>query len=283
MDEGDWALVDAAGDDGTLPPGAFTGQECETAYRRGILDKTGNPEVPWALGSFHKRIDCLMRGERERFDALPREVRETIADYEQDIGLWVLPYREEGVNQRVVRPLPLEKALDYIDGLDCEFSVQQCDCKVYREGDHGLTETCVQFITPESLPNSSLDRGHARPLPKEELKDLLVAADRAGYVHNCDGNGLCNCCACCCWALRGIGDYRASGHDVFAEYVDAAWVIEPCARRCRGCGACVDVCPVGALQMSESGTIEVDAGLCIGCGVCRARCRFGALSITDRR
>ena len=37
---------------------------------------------------------------------------------------------------------------------------------------------------------------------------------------------------------------------------------------CIGCGACLDGCPVGALELDENGLAEVNEDACIDCGAC---------------
>jgi len=46
--------------------------------------------------------------------------------------------------------------------------------------------------------------------------------------------------------------------------------------RCTGCGACVEVCPTGALVLVE-GTAHLDDALCRGCEACIPACPEGAL------
>jgi len=46
--------------------------------------------------------------------------------------------------------------------------------------------------------------------------------------------------------------------------------------RCTGCGACVEVCPTGALTLVE-GKARLDDALCRGCEVCIQACPAGAL------
>ena len=50
--------------------------------------------------------------------------------------------------------------------------------------------------------------------------------------------------------------------------------------KCIGCGACVDVCPVGALSM-ENDKAVVDAETCIDCGACIPECPVEAISMAE--
>ena len=282
MKEEDWRFVDAAKDSGELPEGTFTQTELEQAYRKGIVNKKAeNGKIHYILGTFHKRIDCFMRGEREAFEALPEEVRSAIVEYEQDIHLWVIPYREPGKNKKVVQPVPIEEALQIVDEADCRFYVQECDCKVYRRDQSHMKETCLHFFTDESVLNTNFDRGYGRELTKEETKELLKEIDRDGLVHNFEGDSFCNCCSCCCWALRGMKTYAEQGFPVFEEYVDAKYIMEVKEQDCRGCGACVSICPAQALE-KKGAKMWVDQTKCLGCGVCRTKCKFDALVLRKR-
>jgi NAD-dependent dihydropyrimidine dehydrogenase PreA subunit len=46
--------------------------------------------------------------------------------------------------------------------------------------------------------------------------------------------------------------------------------------RCTGCGACVEVCPAGAITLVD-GKARVDEELCTGCGACVDACPEGAI------
>lgn len=45
---------------------------------------------------------------------------------------------------------------------------------------------------------------------------------------------------------------------------------------CVACGACVDVCPEGAITCDEIAV--VDASKCVDCGACAAECPSSAIS-----
>jgi NAD-dependent dihydropyrimidine dehydrogenase PreA subunit len=277
----DWGFVAAAGEEGALDPSVFKTHEIETAYRRGVLDKTAadTGEIQYKLGSFHRRIDCFMRGERAKWYALPEEVKKTVVEYEQDIKFWVIPRRKPGVNRGVVRPLPIEQALEIVEKTSGRFFLQECDCRIYRDdGDH-LVNTCLHF--PDSLLNTSADRGYGRIITREEAKDVLLRADENGLVHNFEGDAFCNCCGCCCWALRGIGVYEKEGYDLFSEYIDAPYAAGIDGEKCTGCGRCVRRCPAGAISR-QGKRAAVDPGRCLGCGVCRRACNKNAITLAAR-
>jgi digeranylgeranylglycerophospholipid reductase len=49
--------------------------------------------------------------------------------------------------------------------------------------------------------------------------------------------------------------------------------------RCGYCGACVSVCPVGAIELAETRLLVSEA--CVDCGLCLAACPLGALKSQD--
>jgi len=47
-------------------------------------------------------------------------------------------------------------------------------------------------------------------------------------------------------------------------------------QRCLGCGKCVEVCPVGAIAITDN-SAQLDDAICTGCGTCVAACPEGAI------
>lgn len=48
---------------------------------------------------------------------------------------------------------------------------------------------------------------------------------------------------------------------------------------CIGCGSCVGVCPVQAIEMNDEGRAQVDPDVCISCGACVGVCPVGAITL----
>ncbi|MBF0544304.1 MAG: 4Fe-4S binding protein [Candidatus Riflebacteria bacterium] len=46
---------------------------------------------------------------------------------------------------------------------------------------------------------------------------------------------------------------------------------------CNQCGACISVCPVGALSRNKAGTVMVKKDICVGCFVCVGFCPTGSM------
>ena len=47
--------------------------------------------------------------------------------------------------------------------------------------------------------------------------------------------------------------------------------------KCAGCGACVKVCPYGAIKIGKDGKAVIDEKKCQNCGKCKEICPFNAI------
>lgn len=50
-------------------------------------------------------------------------------------------------------------------------------------------------------------------------------------------------------------------------------------KKCIGCGTCVSICPVDAINFNSDGLAEIDPEKCIKCGACEAACPVNAIQI----
>jgi Pyruvate/2-oxoacid:ferredoxin oxidoreductase delta subunit len=78
---------------------------------------------------------------------------------------------------------------------------------------------------------------------------------------------ICYCCRHACHALRGITQL-----DIPHAVVPSSYWCAVDEDLCTGCWACIDRCPVGAIEMKDSMVVEVKIERCLGCGVCTPIC-----------
>ena len=50
---------------------------------------------------------------------------------------------------------------------------------------------------------------------------------------------------------------------------------------CIGCGACISMCPVGAIKFDEDGKAKIDPEICIKCKTCEGVCPVSAITIKE--
>ncbi len=161
------------------------------------------------------------------------------------------------------------------------FSVANCVCRESNELlDNNCThprETCLQF---GGVARMYVEKGLAREITKEESLGILERAQEEGLVlqptNSKKPNYICCCCGCACEILTTAkrlprpSEFFATNH---FSYVDAD--------SCTGCGSCVDICPMEALEIVNDISV-VDLHRCIGCGVCVPACPSDAIELRKK-
>jgi ferredoxin len=161
-------------------------------------------------------------------------------------------------------------------------AVRNCVCRQEREilgkGCGKPMETCLSF---DGAALNTIQTGKGRMISTEEALQILQDAQAAGLVlqpaNSQNPIFLCACCSCCCGVLRHIKEEPNPGDLVanpFVAYYDSA--------ECITCGACVDMCPMGALTLNAFGDISFEEARCIGCGLCVSVCPTGAVKIAPK-
>lgn len=161
-----------------------------------------------------------------------------------------------------------------------EIAVTTCVCRKLMGRCDAPLEVCLQL---DRGAEYTIKRGTGRRVDVGEALEILARARDAGLVHMTENtagrsNVLCNCCSCCCEMLRFATDTRTKGvvaPSRFRPRVDAG--------TCSSCGACAEVCPVGAMGVPEGGTAVVDEAACIGCGLCANSCPLDAIQLVEVR
>ena len=63
------------------------------------------------------------------------------------------------------------------------------------------------------------------------------------------------------------------------KYLSNVTTIKLDSEKCKGCGACIDICPHRLLKLS-GGRIEItDRDACMECGACKTNCPYGAIDV----
>ncbi len=92
----------------------------------------------------------------------------------------------------------------------------------------------------------------ARYITREEAMEIIMRAERKGYVHqitNLDGPdrivGICNCSPGSCYGLRTSQLFNTPNmsRSAYRAHVDP--------KKCVACGKCVEVCPAGAAKLGQ--------------------------------
>jgi NAD-dependent dihydropyrimidine dehydrogenase PreA subunit len=202
------------------------------------------------------------------------------------------------------RSLIHEEALpqgDHIEVLDWErashivqsasaLSVGLCQCR--HKASH-LGKPCdkpaTACLTFNYAAESMARCGHAHSITTGEAMRILQECKEAGLVQTGDNvqrnvTYICNCCGCCCGMIDAIKRF-----DLRHAIVTSNWIREVDLAKCKGCGKCAKVCPVGAIEIVEEGEGKqkrkwavCDDSLCLGCGVCYPACKSGGIVMKPR-
>ncbi|MBN2005612.1 MAG: 4Fe-4S binding protein [Anaerolineae bacterium] len=259
-------------------------QQLKAMLRKGLLAAGRSPEgglgyrlLPFVVGIYEMQLP--------RMDA---ELAQLVEAYFQRAFGGFLQLRPQ-----IHRVIPVQQSVradievqpfESVAGIVAQarsWGVMDCLCRkqqalIGKPCNHPI-DVCMIF---SDQPGAYEGSPYVRALTQEEALATLRRAAEAGLVHSVSNTQegtwyVCNCCTCACGIMRGmveLGIANVVARSSFINVVDEA--------RCIACGACVDVCPFGALSLD--GTARVDPVRCTGCGVCTLRCPQDALSLVAR-
>ncbi len=261
------------------------------AYSRCVVDKVEEGgRVAYAAGTFYNRLDHFAK--YENWDDIPAADRRAIDRrfLDEFIALHrpAIERKMRGLEVECAPPndtvLLLPEVEEMLDAATV-IALQPCDCRRLGQFCGRPVGTCLNL---DDSARAILDRGHGRPLDREEAKELVRWADRQGLMHTADGawrahglHAICNCCACDCYPFRAAQQVGSKG-----VWPRSRWVAAYDAADCTMCGACVRRCHFGAFYHDgttalaggkEKATVRFDAARCWGCGLCANTCPSGAV------
>lgn len=209
---------------------------------------------------YHAKVLCL-------------EDAEQIVSLEENLDLGELP-------KSIV---PYEKCRKVVLENPDHLCVIDCICRTLL-GDKGCypRDVCIfvgePWVSWIMTHNESL---HPRRITQDEALEILRTQHEMGHVQATffkdatDGRmyHICNCCKCCCTAIRaqnfaGASLYSGSGAVSTIDY-----------SKCNGCGKCVDFCNFNAISINGDGRVVVDKEICKGCGACETLCPESAVKV----
>ncbi len=149
-------------------------------------------------------------------------------------------------------------------------------------------EICMTFNTSAA---SLTKHGHARKVDAAEGLDLLQQAYDNNLVQFGENvresvNFICNCCGCCCEAMIAAQKFALMFPIHTTNFIPVVNETE-----CRGCGKCVDICPVEAMTLISANDphrpkrkkARLNDKICLGCGLCVRACSKGNISLISRQ
>ena len=152
--------------------------------------------------------------------------------------------------------------------------IARCACREFEQKCDAPREACMVF---DATCTYLVERGFARYLAKDEMKQKLREFDDAGLVRQVNNTRdrlefVCHCCSCCCRLLSALTEFsnpRIMTKSAFLPVTDFD--------KCQGCGTCADErCPMAARMMVDEKPI-LNVEKCIGCGLCATGCPNDAI------
>ncbi|MDO4859674.1 MAG: 4Fe-4S binding protein [Bacillota bacterium] len=257
-------------------------------YHRGVIDP-GEKEGAYRIGNFWSRLDIFATEELDLYMTIPEDIRLKTEDaylkrYEE--SLWDADPEKlnaaGGFRPTEDEVLPIEDVLTFIDGKDEQAYLADCDCRSLRQACKAPRDLCITYRTG---PYSFVRRGLAKPITKEEAREIVLRSEKEGLVHTINPGGVCSCCTDCCYLFRTAEDKGCLG-----TWPKVSYRIELDADACVGCGRCLERCRFGVLSAADgpeknvkpeqkSRVFIADIDRCQGCGLCRSTCPADALRL----
>lgn len=193
-------------------------------------------------------------------------------------------------NEGAIHILDYERASNVIREAS-HIGIGMCYCRQKMEhnnlGCDAPKDVCMTF---NNAASSLIKHGHARQVDVAEALTILSECQEKNLVQ-CGENVrdkvsfICNCCGCCCEGLIAVKKFGLMQPLHTTNYFP---VIDE--ERCTGCGKCVKVCPIDAIEFIPSSTdqdgrkkiAKVDLYVCLGCGICVRSCSFQSMYLKRR-
>ncbi len=232
---------------------------------------------PYIVGIYEFQLNRMDKEMAHLFEEYAPEMIKEFGTLEPAVGRVIPVASEIDAELQVHRYEDVERIINEAKS----FQLMECICRKEKllqgkDCPHKL-ETCLG-ISGEEDAFDKFPRG--KVISQEEALKVVKDAEEDGLVHWSynvqEGHAfVCNCCSCCCGALRGVREFDAPNMMAKSHF---AAVIDPDA--CTACGDCAtERCPVDAIVEEDGPAYRVVAESCIGCGVCTSTCPTEAIKL----
>jgi ferredoxin len=239
-------------------------------------------------GAIEDKKECSILFEKYFHDFYPANY-----SHGEQVGiLRVIPIEETIPEENSTEFMDYEKASALIEN-SYRFAMGLCSCRHEKFLTHEKacdypTDNCTMLGYGADY---TIRHNLAREISRSEMLENLARSKELGLVlcaENTRRNPMviCHCCKCCCNYLAGLnrfGFMNSAITSTFLSHIDKTL--------CKGCGKCVDVCPVTAIGLfsandpkhAKKKKAAVDQERCVGCGVCAVKCPADAVIMAQRK
>jgi len=168
-------------------------------------------------------------------------------------------------------------------------AVMDCPCKLEMEEPCQPVASCIAIGRPVvDFWMEHCGKYNARRITREEALSIIDEHRKTGHINQAffkvaTGGSmgvLCNCCPECCVSMRATAlAQKIKGAQDLCMYAPSGYKVEHDADMCDLCGACVEICNFGAVEITD-GALVYHPERCYGCELCVERCARGALTLT---
>jgi ferredoxin len=158
----------------------------------------------------------------------------------------------------------------------------ECACRKQR---HVIDQACDKPLEAcfmfDEMGQYYIDHDMGRQIDADEAIRIVTEAQKLGCVTqpgtSQNPGGMCSCCGDCCGFLRSLNNHPKPAEMVFSNHF-----AEIAADACTGCEACVEICQMKAVEMTDDDIAEINLDRCIGCGLCVTACPTEAAQLTPK-
>jgi len=175
--------------------------------------------------------------------------------------------------------LPYTRARDIVLANPEKIVLLDCPCRSGMKNPCTPIDVCLLVGEPFCSFMLEHHPDRTRQIDADEAVRILKAENARGHVAHAFFKdvmlgrfyAICNCCACCCGAMKA----QRSGVQMLCS---SGYLAEVDQDACSGCGTCVRLCQFKAVGLRQ-GKAFIRTKRCMGCGVCEQACAKSAITL----